>query len=204
MRLPEIDYIRATIIMVLVGYHCLAPYCGAWELPSEYNSTALFWLGKFLYNGMLETFVFISGYLFAASCERKGIPRFWTLLRNKTKRLYIPCLCWGVIMTVLFHNDNNLTETILSIANGRNHLWFLPMLLWCFIWEYIILKIQIQGLYVVAVLAVVAVLPYFGLPLQLNTSLYYLFFFHMGKMVFAHSERLRKHLKYRSLLISGG
>lgn len=205
-RLHEIDYIRATVITILIGYHCLAPYCGAWELPSEYSSSVLLWIGKFLYNGMLETFVFISGYLCAASWQRKGTPQLGSLIKSKLKRLYVPCLCWGIVMTVLFHQENSLSTTLQGIANGRNHLWFLPMLFWCFVLELLLIRIRARQKRTLAVLAVIAILPYFGIPLQFNNSLYYLFFFHFGTVVFYEKENIEGIVAecWRKLIFGGG
>ena len=33
-RLKEIDIIRTFVIILLVLYHALAPYCGGWDMPS--------------------------------------------------------------------------------------------------------------------------------------------------------------------------
>lgn len=36
-RLKEIDIIRTFVIILLVLYHALAPYCGGWDMPSTPN-----------------------------------------------------------------------------------------------------------------------------------------------------------------------
>lgn len=67
-----------------------------------------------------------------------------------------------------------------SIICGYAHLWYLPMLFWCFILTWLIFKINIReeikiaGLYI---LSITAVLPP---PLQLNETVHYMPFFYLG------------------------
>ena len=92
-RLKEIDIIRTFVIILLVLYHALAPYCGGWDMPSYAQpNEGFYWGGKLAYSGMLETFVLISGYVFAFSLQKKVIS-FRLLLAGKLKRLFVPCMC---------------------------------------------------------------------------------------------------------------
>ena len=61
----DINYIRLLLILLLVFYHAFAPFGGAWEsiYPGKHIS-AYWWLDKLSYAFMLESFVFISGFLF--------------------------------------------------------------------------------------------------------------------------------------------
>lgn len=173
--------------MALVGYHCLAPYCGAWPLPSAYASSILTWVGKLLYNGMLETFVFISGYLCAVSWQKRNT-RFGAMVKQKLRRLYLPCICWGCLILLLFPNEESLWQNAASIVNGKYHLWFLPMLFWCFVIEYFIVHLPLKPRPALLLLLVAALLPYPGLPLYLNSSFYYVFFFHTGYLCYKERE----------------
>ena len=137
-RLKEIDIIRTFVIILLVLYHALAPYCGGWDMPSYAQpNEGFYWGGKLAYSGMLETFVLISGYVFAFSLQKKVIS-FRLLLAGKLKRLLVPCMCWGIIMTLIFFGPSKLLnlEHFWKIIGGYGHLWFLPMLFWCFLMEY--------------------------------------------------------------------
>lgn len=107
-RLKEIDIIRTFVIILLVLYHALAPYCGGWDMPSYAQpNEGFYWGGKLAYSGMLETFVLISGYVFAFSLQKKVIS-FRLLLAGKLKRLFVPCMCWGIIMTLIFFGPSKL------------------------------------------------------------------------------------------------
>ena len=191
-RLKEIDIIRCIVIIILVMYHSFAPFAGAWELPCYLSSNAFYEkLGKFLYSGMLETFVCISGYVFAYNSGSKDY-RFKTLFISKLKRLYIPCLAWGIIYILIMYsfNDFLILKTYYKLIDGIGHLWFLPMLFWCFIFEFVFLKYQNKLKFPILFLAVIAVLPYFTFPLRINNALYYLFFFNLGVVFFHFKDRI--------------
>ena len=118
-RLKEIDIIRTFVIILLVLYHALAPYCGGWDMPSYAQpNEGFYWGGKLAYSGMLETFVLISGYVFAFSLQKKVIS-FRLLLAGKLKRLFVPCMCWGIIMTLIFFGA--LFSLILAISGKSNY-----------------------------------------------------------------------------------
>lgn len=201
-RLCEIDIIRSLVTLVLVAFHSFAPFTGSWVMPIQHDvdSSSYFWLAKFLYSGMLETFVFISGYVFALG-DLKYHYDIHVLLRSKIQRLYVPCLFFGFIFLLLFRGlDTALKQdSIMAIISGVAHLWFLPMLLWCFFLEKIWLKFF--GLHKWWILLLVAVLPYPTLPLRLNSSLYYLFFFHAGYLIFNYRDIVKQYLARKIIYI---
>ena len=45
-RLKEIDIIRTFVIILLVLYHALAPYCGGWDMPSYAQPNEGFYWGR--------------------------------------------------------------------------------------------------------------------------------------------------------------
>ena len=191
LRLKEIDIIRALVIVALVANHSFAPYTGAWPtLPVGSDSAGYHWFGKLLYSGMLETFVCISGYVFALGMQNKNIS-LGSIALSKTRRLLIPCLVWGIIylLTVFPLNAFTQASSYWRIVNGIGHLWFLPMLFWCFILEYLVNKCFTHSRLLYVVLGIAAILPYPAMPFYFNNSLYFLFFFHCGYTLFHNKEK---------------
>ena len=144
---------------------------------------------------MIETFVLISGFLFSAKLS--GGISAGRLVQDKFKRLYIPALMFGILYVLILDIPLNISA-VTRVLNGIGNLWFLPMLFWVFViyrWAYH--SITDKKLLTV-LLAVIAVLPYPTLPLQLNNAFYYLFFFHVG-CVLANSPRLNRILKIPSV-----
>lgn len=198
MRAKEVDIIRVFVLVALVMYHSLAPYTGGWASIS--NGTSLIdsiykWVGYFSYAGMLETFTAISGFVFCL-VEVRRPTNIQILLLKKIRRLYIPALIWGIAYYLLFINTPKITG-IWSILNGIGHLWYLPMLLCCFILEKaFILKYNIP----LWLIAIIAFLPIPSLPLHFNSALYYLLFFHCGYSLYQHKGTFFKRLKFKKLI----
>lgn len=180
MRNTEIDIIRSLLTIVVVAFHACCPYFSkTWPMVptmSEENSYVYAYIGHTLYNGMLEMFVLLSGFLYANTLKSHITMAFW---KKKFLRLYIPCLLWGCIYSLYFFKNFSIAD----IINGIGHLWFLPMLLWLFFLEQLVYKLYFVGLnehLLFFILLLIAILPYPTLPLGFNISLYYLLFFHCG------------------------
>lgn len=176
-RLKEIDIIRTFVIILLVLYHALAPYCGGWDMPSYAQpNEGFYWGGKLAYSGMLETFVLISGYVFAFSLQKKVIS-FRLLLAGKLKTAVCAVYVLGYYhdIDILWSVKLLNLEHFWKIIGGYGHLWFLPMLFWCFLMEYGI-QHCFKGRNLMLVLMIIAILPWPGIPFRFNQSLYYLLF----------------------------
>lgn len=193
-RLTEIDLIRCLVIIFVVLYHCLAPYCGGWPMPKGLSANTLYWwIGKAVYCGMLEAFVCISGYVYAFTSAKRQM-NIGNLVKNKIRRLIIPCIFWGIVFILILSSDPNWGSytTYYSLFNGVGHLWFLPMLFWCFILEYILNKFIKRPYIGLIMVGIVAILPYPTLPLRFNNSLYYLFFFNLGYVLYSQKKRFKQ------------
>lgn len=195
-HLDEIDFIRPILIcLYLVGFHSFAPFGGGWEMPcfddgSGVGVVPYYWLDKYLYSFMLETFVFISGYVFAYQIQTlKRDYTFKTLLYNKFKRLIIPSVVFSILYSFFFYDKPfNLLAYTYDIINGLGHLWFLPMLFWCFIFTWIINKIKICEEIKLIALLLLSVFSIFPFPLQFKETCYYLFFFYLSTYVYSNKK----------------
>lgn len=200
MRAREIDIIRTLVIVALVLYHALAPFTGGWTplyAGEGVCESLYFWLGQLAYAGMLETFVAISGYVFKLAESRRAEPQpALGLVKSKISRLIIPAILWGVAYRLLFIGGPVLPG-LWRIANGIGHLWFLPMLFWCFMLERFVVSRFKAPLWA---LAIIAVLPYPALPFSFNSSMYYLFFFHLGSLLYQRREKLIRQAGFSRVL----
>ena len=184
------------ICVFLVGYHAFAPFCGGWDSSccGETIVPSYYWLGKFLYSFMLETFTFISGYVFAF--QMQTLKRDYTtksLLYNKFKRLIVPSIIFSVLYSFLFYDKpfNLLTYTY-DIINGLGHMWFLPMLFWCFVLGWAMSKIRVKESIKIVLLFLLSVFSVIPLPFQLKETCYYLFFFYAASFIYSHKEVIQK------------
>ena len=77
------------------------------------------------------------------------------------------------------------------LLTGTGHLWILPMLFWCFVFElYLGQKISNKHLLIFAYLCTI---PYPEIPV-IKISLYYCFFFHLGVLVFNNRQKVQSWL----------
>ena len=62
--LKEVVVIRLFLLIALVLYHAFAPFSGAWSPISDADILGYGCIAKLMYAFLLESFVFISGYVY--------------------------------------------------------------------------------------------------------------------------------------------
>ena len=139
----DVVLIRLLLIGLLIIYHAFAIYTNSWQVPYDnFNSIAIYnWLGMLTHNSQLETMVFISGLLLGyQAMQRTEALNFRFCVLKKIKRLLLPCFLFGIVYYVLFYDlSASPISIIYRILNGCGHLWFLPMIFWCFVFTFIII-----------------------------------------------------------------
>ena len=195
-RLDEISLLRPIIIGLLVVMHAFTTYAGNWALPDGIEPVrAYFWIQKLSFSCMLELFVFISGYVFGF--QLFGLKRTYTfgqLLLNKLKRLIVPSMAFSLLYILCFTSmaaQHQWGLMAYSTIAGYAHMWFLPMLFWCFIGGWAIERLHVQDGAVLALLAILALFSHLPLPLRLDSACYYMLFFYLGMCMYKHRTRLQ-------------
>lgn len=183
--LGEVVILRIVFCLMIVMYHALCPY-GIWKehvagigYVSAYESFA-----RGLAVLHIPGFVFISGYLFGYVAKFKtDALELRQCIFKKARRLLIPSMLFSAVYLCLYASrpvscSNFLYETV----NGYAHLWFLPMLFWCFVLTCILTRFRLSErvTVVTAFCFVSAILPWPSLPLQISQSFHYYFFFFLG------------------------
>lgn len=142
-RLHEISIMRVILILLIVLGHVFAVYgtSQSWPLPYGWDANRLYsWVNPIVISFALQTFVFISGYLFAYQHHNKKIT-FLSTLKSKLHRLYLPTIFWGILYSYLILNTSPFSfNGFADILTGVGHLWFLPMLFWCFLFMQLFLN----------------------------------------------------------------
>lgn len=182
--LSNVAIIRPILLMQLVFYHAFAPFSGAWKPIEGYPAIRTYWwLDKLSYAFMLETFVFVSGYVFGFQVRTKGANKLTAknLMWGKFKRLMIPCVVFSFLYIFLFGDITQpFYKTIYSLFNGVGHMWFLPMLFWCFVGVWVIERLRLKAKWVILVLILLSICSFLPLPLQMGVAMYYMLFFYLG------------------------
>lgn len=185
--LSDVVVIRNILIVLLVFYHAFAIYSGAWDPIKGYPEIPVYWwLDKLSYAFMLELFVFVSGYVFGYQVRIKGESKldaknlFW----GKFKRLMIPCMVFSLLYILLFQDIKQpIYKTAYDLLNGAGHMWFLPMLFWCFVGIWIIEKIHLNSKWAVLLLVLAALCSFIPIPFRMGTAMYYMLFFYAGYII---------------------
>ncbi len=181
--LSNIVIIRILLIFLLVVLHSFTIYGGGWTEPQAFKPVKFYWwIAKFSYSFLLELFVFISGYLFAYQIiELKRIFTYKGIVVGKFKRLIIPSIIFSFFYLLLFPEERSLADFIYKLIVGAGHMWFLPMLFWCFIFGYFVINLKLDDKLKSFLLFCQAVCS-FVVPnyFQISKSFYYLFFFYLG------------------------
>ncbi len=192
--LTDVAAIRLSLIVLLVVYHAFCIYTGAWDspFPEDAQISAYKWLGMIIHCFRLETMVFISGYLLGFQSIRKpDALSVHACVARKAKRILLPCLLFGVVYYVMFYDLHAPWYTILlRLLGGCGHLWFLPMIFWCFVFVYLISKVfpppigknGNKWLYVILAvsLALTIVNPFGSLRFGLGSIGWYFLYFLLG------------------------
>lgn len=197
-RLHEIDILRPLTIVLLVVMHAFTMYAGNWDYPEGIHDVrAYFWVQKISFSCMLEMFVFISGYILGYQVySRHKHYTFGSILVNKLRRLMLPSVLFSLLYIVCFTSyipDHAWTRITYQALAGMAHLWFLPMLFWCFLISHVLLQWNINDLAKLGLLLVLSLFSHLPLPLQLNMSCYYMFFFYLGIVMYRHRGSLKQY-----------
>ena len=205
-NLYEVTVIRPVIIFLLVFMHSFTMFTGGdtWPLPvGIHHVEAYRQLTWFTYSFFLEMFVFISGYLFCYQTSKREI-EWKSLIKKKAQRLLLPSIVFSTIYFLIFflNSGQSWGSAILNILSGSGHMWFLPMLFWCFLLGFLLTKILIpEWVKLVVCCLLVAMSGVVGfLPFQIGKMCYYIFFFYLGVVVYNNKEYLSRKLSIGKIL----
>ena len=103
------------------------------------------------------------------------------LFLGKFKRLYLPSIVFSLFYLLLYDDVTKPAYiTAYDLLNGVGHMWFLPMLFWCFVGVWIIEKLKLNPKWAVLLLLVAAIGSFLPLPLRMSFAMFYLLFFYVG------------------------
>lgn len=196
-RLDEIVLLRPIAILLVVFYHSFAIYDGKWSLPNGVDPSITYdWIADFAYSFMLPLFVLISGYLFSYQLfERNKVTSFKGLVISKFRRLLVPCYVFGILYLVIIdhpeiYDIKSFALCVIDLLSGAGHLWFLPMLFWCFVAVYIMNCIGLNTKYMLLVSMIIYFIGPKTIPLGLGYTCWYLVYFVLGVLFRKRNECL--------------
>lgn len=204
IRLDEVTLIRTILALLIVFMHSFTCYNGSWKQPAGYVDIPLYkWLSRTSFAFTLEAFVFISGYLFAFQrITLKRVGGGINLILNKLKRLILPSIIFSAIYFALFYEYKGFGNMVYSIINGCGHMWYLPMLFWCFLGGWLLEQIKINDGWKMAFLIMLNLLFFFVLPLRLSNAASFMVYFYGGFLIYKHSDKIKVPITTKRLVCS--
>lgn len=201
IRLDEVTLMRTILAVLIVFMHAFTCYQGGWAQPEGYIDIPLYkWIARTSFAFTLESFVFISGYLYAF--QKITLNKSGGVITNKLKRLVLPSIIFSILYFAAFYEYKSLGNFVYSIINGCGHMWYLPMLFWCFVGVVILQKVKIGDGWKILFLVLINLFWSLPLPFQLGTATNYIFYFYLGYVVYKHSKRIKELITSKSLMIS--
>lgn len=193
---------RTILAILIVLMHSFTCYDGSWKQPAGYVDVPVYkWLSRTSFAFTLEAFVFISGYLFAF--QRITLKRTGGgigLIINKLKRLFLPSVIFSIIYFILFYEYKGLGNAVYSILSGCGHMWFLPMLFWCFIGAWLLEQVKIKDGWKMVFLIALNLLCFVSLPLRLSNAASFMVYFYGGFLAYKHSNKIKAAITKKRLI----
>lgn len=192
-KLYDVVVMRSFAIIMVVAFHAYGMMYAAAHFPAlkdVYHRMYFIWNQCIIINVAMPMFVFVSGYLFSFLWRKGKYQDFWDLVKNKAKRILLPYFIFGLIMMATTNNFHPLT----LFYGGYWHLWFLPMLFWCFIVAFLLNRYFTSLKAQIIIACVSFILPLFPnfIPrlLGLQGVLTWFCWFYLGIVVFNYKDWL--------------
>ncbi len=203
--LYEVSYIRPLVIFLLVVTHSFAIYSGAWPSVNDVDIPIYREMVRLIIGFRIETIALIAGYVFAfQSIDLNRKYRFVDFIKKKFIRLIVPCWFYGVIYYFLFYYSSGTflwLDFFEQIVDGVGHLWFLPMLFWCFLGMWWIDNNQLNEKIVFVLLGLLSILPIPSLPLGLTRVFHFLFYFYIGYLLWEYKTHIKVFVRFRYICV---
>lgn len=207
-NLDEVSFIRPILIVLLVLVHSFTVFNDGWPpfegfVPCETYK----WISRLSYSFLLETFIFVSGYIYAFQKFELGKEdNLKKLLSKKAQRLLFPSIVFSILYAQVINGNNlldstNIGASLISVLSGVGHMWYLPVLFWCFVAIYLVNKVRLNKGLLLFLFGVMAILPFPYLPFQLYRLPYYFFFFYLGQVFWQNKEKYFFNLSIKKIII---
>lgn len=192
-KLYDVIVLRFVAIIIVVAFHAYGMMYADTHFPvlkHIYYRLYFTWNQCVIVNVAMPMFVFVSGYLFAFLWRKGKYQNFWELVKNKAKRVLLPYFIFGLVMMATTNNFHPLT----LLYGNYWHLWFLPMLFWCFIVAYFLNKyfVSLQSQVIIACVSFVLSLffPFFPKILGFQYITRWFCWFYLGIIIYNYKDKL--------------
>lgn len=189
------DFIKIITTFLVIVAHAARMYTDVGAITPANESGLLNQLCNFIYSFHMPLFICVSGMVYGLCVDDLGkYTDKVAFIKNKALRLLIPYFFFGILyvaptMVLLDLTDQSFVGYIIQgilLARNSRHLWFLLALFWIFLFVIFAQKLlnKIHNGIILLVLLIVAYYSHL-VPntFAINSFLYYLIFFYLGKLL---------------------
>lgn len=151
----DIAMLRLLCITVVVFFHAYGMMYASHFSESTsmiYRTKYEFFNQTYLINIAMPMFIFISGFLFGGQLLKTQPVSFIKIIKSKFMRLMTPFF----VFAILFMFSQNAVSLKPFYQWTYSHLWFLPMLFWCFISSWFLRPLIMNRSAYVSILTLIA------------------------------------------------
>lgn len=191
LYLDHLDFLRGLCVLTVVVFHCYA-FLTHGHFPAMRETYLQF--DRINYCGpivvAMPLFTFISGFLYAYLRNLGKYSKYLPFIKNKSKRLLLPFIFFVTFFCITTEfQQTDLTTLIKHIGHciafgAYNHLWYLPVLFWCFIIIRIFERLSnskiVLLLFLVIAYILAFVIPVSGFLFNLGKVAPWLYWFLLG------------------------
>lgn len=112
----------------------------------------------------------------------------------------MPSVIFSALYFPLFYDYKGIQDLVYNLINGCGHMWFLPMLFWCFIGAWLLEQVMIGDGWKMAFLVLLILFFFISLPFQISRATDYLVYFYGGYVVYKHSGQIKEKLQSKHLV----
>lgn len=204
--LYEVSYIRPLVIFLLVLLHSFTKITNGGNLHNDYNLCEGYKWFTWLISGFrIETIALVAGYVFAFQSLDLGKKySFGSFVKKKFKRLIFPMLFFGTIYYFCFYfnaSTFHFGSFVISLLSGCGHLWFLPMLFWCFMGIWVIDYFKLSSWITLLILAAFSILPTTSLPLGFSRLPHFIFFVYAGYYLWTKRDFILRNVNKKGIIL---
>lgn len=122
------------------------------------------------------------------------------MVLSKLKRLIIPSIIFSALYFPLFYDYKGIQDLLYNLINGCGHMWFLPMLFWCFIGAWLLEQVKIGDGWKMTFLVLLNLFFFITVPYQISRATDYLVYFYGGYVVYKHHEQIKEKIQAKHLV----
>lgn len=203
-RLDDISILRVFCILVVVFFHCYQMMWAKAHFPLTITAYRKLYFNVVecgAINIAMPFFVSISGYLFCYLLMLGKYPTWEYLLQKKGLRILLPYVVFSLLFMVTTDSWNPMS----ILRASYWHLWFLPMLFWCFIFGYGLyrmkLRVNVEVILITILFGGTLMSGFFLKWLGLARINYWYYWFYLGFLCYKYREVLSSFLSKYKLAI---